>query len=70
MKNYPADHPIWTIVQHLVYGVLLIVFIYLNASDFDSTEWKTIAEIAGAVIAYKTLEHKLKKSKETGAKNE
>lgn len=48
----------------------MIVFIYLNASDFDSTEWKTIAEIAGAVIAYKTLEHKLKKSKETGAKNE
>jgi hypothetical protein len=48
MHKYPKDHPVWTILTHSVYLGFATLFMWLNASNFDSTEWKTLGQIAVA----------------------
>lgn len=61
MYRYPADHPIWQIITHGMYGVLIIGCLYLNASSFDSTEVTTIGQIFAAIGGAEWLKSKVKK---------
>lgn len=63
MHRYPADHPIWRLAQHVVYLSFATLFMWLNASNFDSTEWKTIGEIALAAGGIELVKSKLPKAK-------
>ena len=60
MAKFPADHPVWTIVQHSVYLTALILVLWINASNFDGTEIKTILQMGGAALGYKVVENKIK----------
>lgn len=42
-------HPIWRLIQTAMYLFAAFVFLWMNASNFDHTEWKTLIEL-GAVI--------------------
>ena len=59
MKYYPKDHPLWTILQHTVYLGFATLFMWMNASNFDSTEWKTIGEIALAAGGIEIVKKKI-----------
>jgi len=52
MTRYPHDHPIWTVLKHTVYLGFITLILYLNASNFDETELKTLGEIVVGVLAY------------------
>jgi hypothetical protein len=62
MQYYPKDHPVWTILTHSVYLGFATLFMWLNASNFDSTEWVTIGQMAGAFGGVELLKSKLGKS--------
>ena len=57
--NYPKDHPVWPIISSVVYLLFATLFLYLNASNFDSTELKTLGEIALASGAIEVVKKKL-----------
>lgn len=59
--NYPKDHPIWPIVSSVVYLSFATLFLYLNASNFDSTEVITLGQIALASGGIEVVKKKLAK---------
>jgi GTP-sensing pleiotropic transcriptional regulator CodY len=59
MIKYPANHPIWKIITHSTYGLLITLFLWLNASNFDHTEIKTILEIIAAMVGVEMIKKKL-----------
>ena len=59
MSKYPANHPIWKIITHGTYGLLITLFLWLNASNFDHTEIKTILEIIAAMVGVEMIKKKL-----------
>lgn len=52
-------HPGWSILQQTIYLSFGGVFLWLNASNFDKTEIKTLMEMAGVVIAGEVVKNKL-----------
>jgi|TARA_R110000824_G_scaffold86938_3_gene214692 hypothetical protein len=61
MHKYPANHPVWKLLSHTVYLSFATLFLWINASSFDSTELITIAEIAGAAGGIEFIKAKLSK---------
>lgn len=59
MISYPANHPIWKIITHTTYGLLITLFLWLNASNFDHTEIKTILEIVATMTGIEMIKKKL-----------
>lgn len=62
MTNFPASHPIWSIIRLTILMASLVLILYLTASKFDETELRTIitmfvigsgAETLGFFIAKK-----------------
>lgn len=53
--RYPKDHPIWKIITHGMYGVLITGCLYFNANNFDSTEIKTIIEVFVVMAGVETV---------------
>lgn len=60
LHKYPKDHPIWTIITHGMYGVVIIGGLAWNASNFDSTEMKTISQIFIAVGGAEWIKSKIR----------
>lgn len=58
MSKYPPNHPIWKLLTHGMYGSLITLFLWLNASNFDHTEVKTILEIVAAMTGVEVLKNK------------
>ena len=54
------DHPVWSIFHLMVVGLLITLFAYLNASNFDETELKMILEILLALAGYNGITKILK----------
>ena len=50
------DHPIWHAVYVLAVGVALSTVLWVNATKFDNTEIKTIAEVMVLLAAAKAGE--------------
>ena len=61
MHRYPAEHPVWKLLSHALYLSFATLFMWINASNFDSTEWKTIGEIALAAGGIEFAKSKLTK---------
>jgi hypothetical protein len=59
MHNYPKDHPVWTILTHAVYLGFATLFMWLNASNFDSTEWMTLGQIGVAAGGIEIVKKKI-----------
>ena len=56
----PAEsHPIWRLATIVVVLVFVTVFSWINASNFDGTELRTIIGMALAVTGWEALKHKL-----------
>ncbi len=51
------QHPAWQVIYTVAIILSLSFALWLNASTFDQTEWKTIAEIGALVAAGKFGEH-------------
>lgn len=61
MHRYPADHPVWRLMTHGLYLSFATLFMWMNASNFDSTEMITIGEIALAALGIEFTKSKLTK---------
>ena len=61
-----ADHPIWKTVHWVAIIAVVSVALYFNADEFDSTEYKSIAEIAAAVAAMMGVQTWLAKKNGSG----
>jgi len=49
------DHPGWKCVETAVIMVFALVFLYLNASHFDATEWETMKELLIVGLALRLI---------------
>lgn len=54
-------HPIWTILTIAVVFGGLTSLLYINASEFDATEWKTVFEFAVVLFGWKAFEKRVAK---------
>tara|TARA_R110000868_G_scaffold148839_3_gene371031 strand:+ start:12463 stop:12648 length:186 start_codon:yes stop_codon:yes gene_type:complete len=61
MHRYPAEHPIWKLLTHTVYLSFATLLLWLNASNFDSTEVWTLAQMAGAFGGVEFVKSKITK---------
>jgi hypothetical protein len=58
MNKTDQNHPIWRLLNIVIVAVIVIVFSYTSASNFDETEVKMIGQIIlliGGYEAVKTL---------------
>jgi hypothetical protein len=46
-----ANHPVWRLANLAVIGLLVCLFAWANASNFDATEWRMIGEFMLALGA-------------------
>ena len=60
MSNYPANHPLWTILRLLVVGLLLLGFLALNYERLDSRDATTILGVLAGLAGYDKLMPKTK----------
>lgn len=60
MNIHSANHPFWSWSKSVVVIVAVTVVLYRNASTFDQTEWKAIAEIAAVMFGATGLHNWLK----------
>lgn len=51
---HEANHPIWAIVRTTVILIALVVVLWINATKFDATEFKTIVAMFLAAIGAET----------------
>jgi len=58
MQLPAKDHPVWRIVNVIVMLTFLTVFLWLNASHFDETEYRSILYMAMAGGGWEWLRHK------------
>jgi len=49
--NYPADHPMWRLLQTTSYLLFAAFVMWLNASNFDETELKALFYIGTFMFA-------------------
>jgi hypothetical protein len=59
MHNYPKDHPVWTIISHSTYMGFATLFMWINASNFDSTEWWTLGQLAAEAGGFEIVKKKM-----------
>lgn len=52
MNKSNQNHPIWRLLNIVVIAVIVIVFSYTSASNFDETEVKMIGQIILLVGGY------------------
>lgn len=58
MSFRDKDHPFWEWLRMVTLLSALLLFLYMNATDFDSSELKTFAEfalVAGGFQGMKSL---------------
>lgn len=60
-------HPIWSIIERSIGVCLLIFFSWLNASNFDQTEYKMISEMIVAQFVVTGGVKAIKKRKSSGS---
>ena len=60
MALKPAGHPIWATVNIAVIGIFVLIFSYINASNFDGTELKMIVELLFAWGGFEYVKNKLR----------
>jgi hypothetical protein len=51
MKLSAESHPIWKTIDNSVMLAGLLIFLWLNSSNFDKTEIMTVIEMGGLWIA-------------------
>lgn len=51
------DHPIWRIINLAVVFCGVTMILYVNASDFDETEWTAIIGVISLMGGYESLKH-------------
>lgn len=56
--RFPADHPVWRLLNLVVILTFLTVFLYLNATKFDQTEVKSIVYMALSVGGWELIKAK------------
>ena len=54
MSIHEAGHPIWAIIRTSVLLLSLVVLLWLNATNFDETEIRTIIAMFLAAIGTET----------------
>ena len=59
MKN--ASHPVWSLAKLGMLLVFLVVFSWINASQFDETELKVIGWVMGLYGGVEFISNKLEK---------
>jgi len=58
-KLSDTRHPLWRLLTLCVLLAFLTLVQYLNASNFDQTEIKSILEMGMAVGAWESFKHKV-----------
>lgn len=51
---HDANHPVWAILRTVVLLAALVIVLWLNATDFDATEIKTIVAMFLTAIGAET----------------
>ena len=51
MKMPKSDHPLWGLARMFILLVATITILWMNASEFDATEIKSIAQLLLVMIA-------------------
>ena len=54
MSMHDSSHPIWAIIRTAVLLLALVVVLWLNATNFDDTEIRTIIAMFLAAIGAET----------------
>ncbi len=57
MTIFPQDHPIWRIINLAVVFLGVTMILYVNASNFDETEWTAIIGLISLMGGYEGLKH-------------
>lgn len=58
------DHPVWPLLRTVAAIMGLAIILRANASSFDMTELKTIAEMAALIGAVEMAKRKVTKDKQ------
>lgn len=61
MSLHDKGHPFWTWLTHATYLLGMLGFMALNATTFDATELKTIAEVGVVAAGAAFLKHQATK---------
>ena len=62
--KYPADHPVWKIVEKGMLMVFLLGFGYLNCNKFSADEILMAAEVFGAILGFDAVKGFFTKKRE------
>lgn len=59
-----AGHPIWSLLNLVIVLAFILVFSYINATNFDKTELMMIVELLAGVGAWEIFKSKMRENKE------